>query len=208
MVERDYLDNLKKYMRTIEDKIKVIKIDDKKIKALKEILGHFAKLLKFVSEVIKNSANKHIEQLNLNKEELREIIQALEKLEDKNGETGGNKSQLYLSIEKSIRILKEYESGISKNISHEERYIKLAESLLEIANILRMAEQTIEDVETLWDIFEILSKLICALHPVLLHLTTISAEFKNETYREFGKIDKSIEVQLVPEIKHNIMRYR
>ncbi len=208
MVERDYLDNLKKYMRTIEDKIKVIKIDDKKIKALKEILGHFAKLLKFVSEVIKNSANKHIEQLNLNKEELREIIQALEKLEDKTGETGGNKSQLYLSIEKSIRILKEYESGISKNISHEERYIKLAESLLEIANILRMAEQTIEDVETLWDIFEILSKLICALHPVLLHLTTISAEFKNETYREFGKIDKSIEVQLVPEIKHNIMRYR
>ncbi len=183
-------------------------IDDKKIKALKEILGHFAKLLKFVSEVIKNSANKHIEQLNLNKEELREIIQALEKLEDKTGETGGNKSQLYLSIEKSIRILKEYESGISKNISHEERYIKLAESLLEIANILRMAEQTIEDVETLWDIFEILSKLICALHPVLLHLTTISAEFKNETYREFGKIDKSIEVQLVPEIKHNIMRYR
>ena len=43
MVERDYLDNLKKYMRTIEDKIKVIKIDDKKIKALKEILGHFVK---------------------------------------------------------------------------------------------------------------------------------------------------------------------
>lgn len=198
MFEDDYTLKIKTYMKHVENKIKALNIDDKKIKALKKFFGISARLLEFISEVIKKNSHNKIEQLNLNKEELDEIIQALKKLEDENGETGGNKTTLLVSlIKKSITALEDYEDNISKDISNEKRYIKLSESLQEIANILKIAEKTIDDIKTLWDIFKILSKLIYALHPALLHLETISSGLINKINREFGEFDKFLETQSV-----------
>ncbi|MHB1664262.1 MAG: hypothetical protein ACYCT7_03225 [bacterium] len=169
------------------------KFSDKKLKlkVIKNIINLAGDLLQSLSEKISEADKKEIQQFKFESEYLCELIRELEelkeKIEDKDDDNGGA-AKLRLAIDSYIDSIKLYEE---KKLEKIDNRAEIADILLKASEVCKLADKTIETVDeinTLCDILKAVTKLVSLIHPMLLQMQVQGVKFELGIHKEFNDI--------------------
>lgn len=195
--------------------INKLKSEDIKLAKIKNIINLAGNLLESLSERIRKANENEIKNFKLKSEYLQELIDELKELCVKinpkgcdDSEGSGNSTELSRAIGECIKSLKLYKDAYEKkeldNIKNRD---DIADILLAASKLCKIADETIETVEeinTLCDILKEIAKLVSMLHPLLLQLQIKSLMLEFKIDQNFDKFVESIVEKGIKIEKENI----
>ncbi len=187
-----------------EQKAKINKLEpEQQLNALKNFTKFAGDLLKSLSDKIKESNKQKIKNFKLKSEYLQELIDELAelcvKINPKGCDGSGsseNSTGLSLAIGKCIESIKSYKDAYEKNeLDDIKKRNDIANILDAFSELCKLADKTIETVDTLCDILKLVTKIVSMIHPILLQMREIGVKFELKITKEFNDIVTSIAKQ-------------